>query len=72
MAKTRCRLADCSEKPATNSAGATVAPNASPVSAAADQGERLVGGKGDPEHHDPGRQQRHADQRQVVHRPCGR
>ena len=34
IAKTRCRLADCSEKPATNSAGATVAPSASPVSAA--------------------------------------
>ena len=33
IAKTRCRLADRSEKPATNSAGATVAPSASPVSA---------------------------------------
>jgi hypothetical protein len=27
MAKTRCRLLDCNEKPATNSAGATVAPS---------------------------------------------
>ena len=35
IANTRCRLLDCSEKPATNSAGATVAPNASPVSAEA-------------------------------------
>ena len=33
IANTRCRLFDCSEKPATNSAGATVAPSARPVSA---------------------------------------
>ena len=31
MANTRCRLADASEKPATNSAGATVAPSPIPV-----------------------------------------
>jgi hypothetical protein len=33
IAKTRCRLADCSDKPATNSTVGTVAPNASPVNA---------------------------------------
>lgn len=33
IAKTRCRLLDCKEKPATNNAGATVAPSARPVSA---------------------------------------
>jgi hypothetical protein len=34
IAKTRCSPFDSNEKPATNSAGATVAPKASPVSAA--------------------------------------
>lgn len=33
IAKTRCKLLDCNEKPATNNAGATVAPRASPVRA---------------------------------------
>ena len=67
IAKTRCKPFDCNEKPATNSAGATVAPRASPVSADADQDKRLVRRNGDPEHHDPGREERHADERQVVH-----
>ena len=71
IAKTRCRLFDCSEKPATNSAGATVAPSARPVSADAEQDQRLIGGQREPEHDDPGREQHHADQRQVVHRPSG-
>ena len=31
IAKTRCRLADGNEKPATNNAGATVAPSPMPV-----------------------------------------
>src|ERR1041384_3377853 len=31
IAKTRCRLADGNEKPATNNAGATVAPSPLPV-----------------------------------------
>ena len=45
IANTRCRLFDCSEKPATNSAGATVAPNASPVSAEPTMDQWLVGRK---------------------------
>ena len=71
IAKTRCRLADCSEKPATNSAGATVAPRARPVSAEREQDKWLVGGNSEPEHHDAGREQRHADEREVVHRASG-
>ncbi len=68
IANTRCRLADCSEKPATNSAGATVAPSASPVSAEPTRASGWFAGSAIAEHQDSSREQRHADQRQVVHR----
>ena len=45
-----------SEKPATNSAGATVAPSPSPVKPEPSEGQGLAGGHLDAEDRDPGRQ----------------
>ena len=71
IAKTRCRLGARREKPATNSAGATVAPRPMPVSSEPIRVSAFAGGDLDPEDHDPGGQERHPDQRQVVDRRAG-
>ena len=66
IANTRCRFIAGSEKPATNSAGATAAPSPIAGQARADQGERLRWRHLDPEDRDSSGEERHADQRQVV------
>ena len=71
IANTRCRLAAGSEKPATNSAGATVAPSPIPVSPEPTSVSAWLDGHCDPEDRDPGREEHHADQRQVVDRAPG-
>ncbi len=67
IANTRCRLADGSEKPATNSAGATVAPSPMPVRPEPSRVAAWLEGTWIGEDQDPGGQEDHADERQVVH-----
>ena len=68
IANTRWRLADGSEKPATNSAGATVAPRPMPVSPEPMSVERLARRHVDAEDRDPGREEHHSGQREIVDR----
>ena len=71
IANTRWRLAEGSEKPATNSAGATVAPRPMPVSPEPISVAAWVDGTLDAEDRDPGGEEHHAGQRQVVDRALG-
>ena len=68
IANTRWRLADGSEKPATNSAGATVAPRPMPVSPEPTSVGAWLERHLDAEDRDPGREEDHAGQREVVDR----
>ena len=69
IANTRCRLAAGSEKPATNSAGATDAPRPIPIRPEPIRVSVWLGGTSHTEYCDTGRQERHPDQRQVLQLP---
>ena len=69
IANTRCRLAAGSEKPAANSAGATVAPRPMPVSPEPISVSAWRRRQLDAEHRDAGGQEAHSGQRQVLQRP---
>ena len=71
IANTRCRLADANEKPATNNAGATVAPSPMPVRPEPTRVAAWLGGTLTAKTRDPSGQKDHPDQRKVVHRTLG-
>ena len=68
IANTRWRLAEASEKPATKSAGRDRRAEADAGETGADQRAHFARGHCDGEDRDPGRQEHHPDEREVVER----
>ena len=71
IAKTRCRLVARRAKPATKSAGATVAPSPMPVRKEATRVRPSLEGTSIRKTQDPGGEEDHADERQELERPLG-